>query len=516
MSSIRVFSGAVSGIDALPIEVEVDSTPGLHFFNIVGLPDKTVAESKDRIASAIKNSGFVAPNQKNRRIIVNLAPADIKKEGSGFDLPIALGYLLTTAQVKFPTEETVFLGELSLDGSLRKVSGVLPLAIMAGKFGFKEVVLPWENGEEAALVSGIKVIPARSISEVIKHIQKENIISPVPTQKYDALKEIYRDKHPLVDMADIKGQENAKRALTIAASGGHNILMSGHPGTGKTMLAQALAGILPDMAYDEALEVTKIYSISGLIKDSPLITQRPFRNPHHTTSAVAIIGGGSSPKPGEISLAHRGILFLDELPEFPRNVLESLRQPLESGQVTVARASGSALFPSRFMLVGAMNPCPCGNYGDELKACSCSAQSVYKYQKKVSGPLLDRMDIQINVPRETYDNIKNPASSLNSSDFRKTIVAAMDIQTERFQGLGIRNNSEMRVKEIEKFCNLEPDAEQLVKTAMISQGLSGRSYHKILKLSRTISDLANSKTITAEHIAEAISYRVRTDSEQTL
>ena len=517
MSSIRLFSGAISGLEAFPVEVEVDSTPGLHFFNIVGLPDKTVDESKDRIASAIRNSDFVAPNQKNRRVIVNLAPADIKKEGSSYDLPIALGYLLTTSQIAFNTEGKLFFGELSLDGSLRRINGVLPLAIMARQSGFRELFLPTENAAEAALVSNISIIGAKNIQEVVAHLTGKQPISPTKPQSYQELLDDPVTKIiPHIDINQVRGQENAKRALTIAAAGGHNILLYGPPGTGKSMLAQALLGIMPDISYEEALEITKIYSICGLTNGTPIITSRPFRSPHHTTSAVAIIGGGSSPKPGEISLAHRGVLFLDEMPEFPRNVLESLRQPMENGHVTVSRASGSARFPSKFMLVGAMNPCPCGNYGNDAKACVCSAQTVYKYQKKISGPLLYRIDIQINVPRETYENIKSGPGGASSAQIKSQINGILAVQQARFTGLPIRTNSEMTVKEVEKYCHLDDSAEELIKNAMIDHGLSGRGYHKILKLGRTIADLAGADLIGAQHIAEAISYRVKSGDETVL
>ncbi len=514
MHSVRVFSGAVFGLDAFPIEVEVDSTPGLHFFNIVGLPDKTVEESKDRIASAIKNSGFIAPHQKNRRVIVNLAPADIKKEGPAFDLPIALGYLLTTQQIKFKTEERIFLGELSLDGSLRRINGILPIVSMAKNQGFKEVFIPKNNVQEASIISGLSIIGVQNLSELIGHLQNKITIQPAEIFDYESLGQnaAQTDKQES-DISDIKGQENAKRALIIAASGGHNLLFYGPPGSGKTLLARALSTILPAMTREEALEVTRIYSVCGLVKDSPILSTRPFRNPHHTTSAVAIIGGGTWPKPGEISLAHRGVLFLDELPEFPRNVIEALRQPLESGEVTVSRASTSMKFPSRFMLVAAMNPCPCGNYGDEVKPCTCTAQTVYRYQRKISGPLLDRIDMQINVPRETFEKMSSNSTSPQSLDIKSLVTKTRLIQQKRLANGRLQTNSEMGPKEIEKHCKVSADAENLIKNAVISYNISGRGYHKILKIARTIADLDESEIINASHIAEAIAYKIKPEND---
>ncbi len=498
----KIFSAAVIGLDAELIEVEADVTNGLPATIVVGLPDTAVQESRERVKTAIKNSGCSYPQT---RVSVNLAPADVPKLGTHFDLPIALSIVMASEQIDLDTAGKMFLGELSLDGQLRPVSGILAAAIKAKNSGIKQIFVPRQNAREAALVVGITVYPVSDLKQLLGHLMKVKLIIAEQTVQAE---EILKNFQPSLDMKDVAGQELAKRALEIAAAGSHNILLSGPPGSGKTLLARAMVGILPDLSLEEALELTKIYSIAGKLSGS-VVTSRPVRSPHHTTSNVALVGGGANPKPGEITLSHRGILFLDEFPEFPRNVLEALRQPLEDGVVTVARASGSFTFPAKFTLVAAQNPCPCGYLGDMGKKCVCSPGQVFKYQKKISGPLLDRIDLHVEVPRLPYEKMANTEFAENSQNIKRRIQAARAVQQERFGQA--KTNSEMSLVELKEYCRLGADEQQLMKQAMKQYNFSGRSLHRILKVSRTIADLAGSETITSQHLAEAIQYRPKSE-----
>lgn len=496
-------SMSLIGLEGYLVNIEIDVSAGIPCWDIVGLPDASVKEAKERVRTAIKNSGY---DMQSRKIVVNLSPADIKKEGSFFDLPIAIGILACSGNInKKSIEDTIFIGELSLDGKINKVNGVLPMCIEAKKLGIKRVILPIENTKEAAVVKEIEVIGAKSLIEVVNFL---NYRIHIESTKFDLKKLFHNREAEILDFSEVKGQENIKRALEIAAAGGHNCLLIGSPGSGKTMLARRVPSILPDLTFEESLETTKIHSIAGILeKNVALITKRPFRSPHHTVSSISLIGGGRIPKPGEISLAHNGVLFLDELPEFNKNTLEVLRGPLEDKVVTISRINASLTYPCNFMFIASMNPCPCGYLGSREKECSCSEQSISRYIGKISGPLLDRIDIQIEVSQVKYQNLENNTKIETSQEVKKRVNDARKIQQNRYKKEKIYSNSALTPKLIEKYCKLDSKGKQILELAFNRLGLSARAYGRILKVARTIADLANEKNILKTHVAEAVQYR---------
>lgn len=516
MAVSKIYSAQTTLLNAQIIDIEVDLSKGLHSFSVVGLANKSVDEAKDRMSAAIKNSGFKSPKNKNQKVVVSLAPADIKKEGPLFDLPIAIAYLIASEDIKAETKNRIFIGELSLDGELRPIKGALPITQHAKKKGFTEIFLPKENAEEASCIEGIDVYGASTLMEVIQHINikiqkedEEKAISHVEIIPHVREKKISKIREIDVDFADVKGQESAKRGLEIAAAGGHNIIMYGPPGTGKTMLAKAFTHILPELSFDEMLEVTSIYSIGGEL-DGELIEHPPFRAPHHTASYVSLVGGGSNLKPGEITMAHKGVLFLDEFPEFEKKVLETLRQPLEDRVITVSRAKGSARFPANFILIATMNPCPCGNYGVKGKECICSAQNIDKYKRKISGPIADRIDMWVEVSKIEHEKLTDSRDNHTLTDIiKKRVCSARDIQKNRYAGLGLKNttNAELSPKHLVDYVKLDEKIKNILNTSAKQLDLSARMYHRIIKIARTIADLEGSDNITEQHILEALQYR---------
>lgn len=516
MSFAKTFSAQTVGLGAKIIDVEIDLSKGLNAFTIVGLPDKGVEESKDRVSASIKNSGYDSPKSKNQKVVVSLAPADIKKEGPAFDVAISIAYLLASEDIKFDSKKKLFLGELSLDGNLRKINGVLPIIAEAKSRGFNEVYLPKDNAVEAALVSDINIYGAENLKEIIDHLNKK--IQKDNKEKILEIKKILvqpqteinsNEEEMLIDMGEIKGQETAKRGLEIAAAGGHNIAMYGPPGTGKTMLAKAFSYILPPLSFDEILEITSIHSVAGTLKNN-IITKPPIRAPHHTASYVSIVGGGSTPKPGEVTLAHGGVLFLDEFPEFDRKVIETLREPLEEGEISISRAKGTHMFPANFILIAAMNPCPCGNFGSKTKECVCKPQDLLRYQRKISGPIVDRIDMWVEVSQINYEKLGEKESDKKETpEIKERIIKARKIQKERFEKAKrkIKTNSEMEAKDIGKISLLDEKAKEVLNTSAKKLDLSARAYHRVIKLARTIADLDNSEEINTSHILEALQYR---------